>query len=1007
MLLKEIPYSKFVRIIILLIIVFCFSILKAEAQIVYAFTNCGISGSTGPTSTNISSTYTVGNTLYNAVTSSSGIQTWTVPTTGQYSIQAKGARGGNGATTGGSGADIKGIFNLVQGHVIKIVVGQNSSSTGGGGGSFVYDNTTSTLLIAAGGGGGGANLTYTQGNTTTSGYNGYTTGFYSNIYGGGGGTNGGGGGAGSASDNSTSGGAGGNGTAGGNTVGSSSNAGAGGAGFSGNGGNSSNGSSVGGKSWANGMLGGGNGGFGGGGNTSSGYGGGGGYSGGGGGAWQNGWTNAYGGGGGSYNSGTNQTNVAGSNAGAGAVTITYLFSAGTIANSQALCGGLPYTPAAFTETVSASGGSGTYTYQWQTSTDNVTFSDITGEVNTTYTAPIINSYSKIYYRRKVTDNSTPTPNVSYTNVLSITVDETPTTATASNIVLCSGTSTTLTGNTPSVGTGVWSYISGGTSTPTITSNSSPTSSISGLASPYTYVLRWTISSSNNICSSYANINLVTGSPAITSSTTASNCGPATLTLSASSNAGIISWYTSSSGGSAVATGTSYTTPLLSTTTTYYVDATGGGCTTLSRTAITATINPIPVVTNINGSNSICVGGNINLTNSTTGGVWSSTSNAIATVNSSSGTSTVTGVSAGTATISYTVTSNGCSNTVNQLINVYALPIVSVSGNLTDIDLVSLTANGGDTYSWSGGSTVNTTSNTFTVSGLYRVTATTNTGCASSTTFNITVQHYGLNKNGRIITDSTVQVGVYGEIGSMSPASVFGKKNVYPLSNRLSSNLSTSQSSFSAAANNTWVSITASEYANLMSMNGATKNSASDLFFSSYTPSYAMFNGSLPNGTATAVANHVGTLIGTSVSVGIPTNAYLFAIRFSFSGTFSNVRVGYIPQYAVGSSLVSSVLFTQVGTSISGTASGDVYFVYKGSAKIPTAAELCIAYPVGIGFGFKSVGNSNSSLTVSPGGPTISTDANNTTTNITTSSSISFLNIPFFIQGIHSSTKPNL
>ena len=54
-----------------------------------------------------------------------GFQKWTVPNTGDYSIEALGARSGNSANEqGGCGAFIRGKFTLVQGDVLNIVVGQ-------------------------------------------------------------------------------------------------------------------------------------------------------------------------------------------------------------------------------------------------------------------------------------------------------------------------------------------------------------------------------------------------------------------------------------------------------------------------------------------------------------------------------------------------------------------------------------------------------------------------------------------------------------------------------------------------------------------------------------------------------------------------------------------------------------------------------------------------------------------------------------------------------------------
>lgn len=77
---------------------------------------------------------------------------------------------------------------------------------------------------------------------------------------------------------------------------------------------------------------------------------------------------------------------------------------------------------------------------------------------------------------------------------------------------------------------------------------------------------------------------------------------------------------------------------------------------------------------------VCVNSTLQLTNSTSGGSWTSSNTAVATVSS---TGLVSGVSAGTATISYTVTnSNGCSTTVTTNITVNPLPTASIAGTVT-------------------------------------------------------------------------------------------------------------------------------------------------------------------------------------------------------------------------------------------------------------------------------------------------------------------------------------
>ena len=101
--------------------------------------------------------------------------------------------------------------------------------------------------------------------------------------------------------------------------------------------------------------------------------------------------------------------------------------------------------------------------------------------------------------------------------LAITVIATPTTANAGADInpACGATTATLAGNTPSVGTGVWSVVSG---TATITTPGSPTSGVTGLALGYTATLRWTIS--NSPCTASTDDVLITASCCTVTSITA-------------------------------------------------------------------------------------------------------------------------------------------------------------------------------------------------------------------------------------------------------------------------------------------------------------------------------------------------------------------------------------------------------------------------------------------------------------------------------------------------------
>jgi hypothetical protein len=94
----------------------------------------------------------------------------------------------------------------------------------------------------------------------------------------------------------------------------------------------------------------------------------------------------------------------------------------------------------------------------------------------------------------------------------------------------------------------------------------------------------------------ATVNALPGTPR---SPYTSNCGPASLTLQVSvDNNCAADWYTVESGGTKIATGTSYNTPRLTNTTTYYVEARNftTGCVSATRGQATATIYLIPTIT---------------------------------------------------------------------------------------------------------------------------------------------------------------------------------------------------------------------------------------------------------------------------------------------------------------------------------------------------------------------------------------------------------------------------
>ncbi|WP_432670168.1 T9SS type A sorting domain-containing protein [Flavobacterium sp. SM2513] len=199
-----------------------------------------------------------------------------------------------------------------------------------------------------------------------------------------------------------------------------------------------------------------------------------------------------------------------------------------------------------------------------------------------------------------------------------TVNSTPTIATTTPASRCGSGNVTLQA-TASSGTIQWFATStGGTAvftganftTPTLTATTSYYVQVSqtGCISPRTEVV--------------ATINAL---PTITATTPAARCDAGTVTLQAAASSGTISWFASISGGTALATGTSFTTPSLTATTTYYVEAANGSCIS-SRTAVIATINATPTITSTTPG-SICDSGTVSLSATTSAGTISWFANA--------------------------------------------------------------------------------------------------------------------------------------------------------------------------------------------------------------------------------------------------------------------------------------------------------------------------------------------------------------------------------------------
>lgn len=194
-------------------------------------------------------------------------------------------------------------------------------------------------------------------------------------------------------------------------------------------------------------------------------------------------------------------------------------------------------------------------------------------------------------------------------------------------------------------------------------------------------------------------------PSITSTIGQSNCGEGSLTLSANASAGIVKWYASATGGTPIATGTTFTTPFLTQTTTYFVDAFETDCTTGTRTAVTATINQIPIVT-ATSPVTVCGNNTATLSATTTAGTINWYTTATGGTSIGSGTSFTTPILSEDTTFYVDAMNNGCSsgNRIPVLAQVFDLPEVE-DENVILCEGSVITLNAGvsnATYLWSTG-----------------------------------------------------------------------------------------------------------------------------------------------------------------------------------------------------------------------------------------------------------------------------------------------------------------
>ena len=230
----------------------------------------------------------------------------------------------------------------------------------------------------------------------------------------------------------------------------------------------------------------------------------------------------------------------------------------------------------------------------------------------------------------------------------------------------------------------------------------------------------------------SNVKIVVVQPKVNITGSSSICVGNTTTLSPNSGG---TW-TSSNTSIATVTNGGVVTGVTSGTVTFTFYETSSGCTSSATLPVTILTKPI---VNITGPEGICIGATTTLS-PTSGGTWTSSNTAVATVTSAG---VVTGISSGTATFTFLNTSTGCSSSATSPISVSAKPTISITGPTTICvgATSTLSPNTGGTWS-SSNNAIATVTSTGVVTGVSAGSATftfTNTsGCASIATTAITI-----------------------------------------------------------------------------------------------------------------------------------------------------------------------------------------------------------------------------------------------------------------------------
>ncbi|MBA3681967.1 MAG: gliding motility-associated C-terminal domain-containing protein, partial [Bacteroidetes bacterium] len=286
---------------------------------------------------------------------------------------------------------------------------------------------------------------------------------------------------------------------------------------------------------------------------------------------------------------------------------------------------------------------------------------------------------------------------SSTATISVTVDQVPTIAVAgSNQTICISTaSTTLNGNSPTVGTGIWTLASG---SGTITSPNTAITTVTNISSG-TNVFDWTIA--NGSCAPSVSSITITVNPAPTIAAAGPNqtiCISSSTALMAANNAAI------GTGSWSIVSGSGTVTTLNLETTTITNIGLGNnifawtifsGCGSTTST-VSIFVDQVPTIAVAGSNQTLCISSPSTTLNgngpSVGTGVWSLASGSGTITSPNTAVTTVTNIGLGTNVFDWTITNGSCVPSVSSItITVDPAPTIAAAGSNQTICISSATA----------------------------------------------------------------------------------------------------------------------------------------------------------------------------------------------------------------------------------------------------------------------------------------------------------------------------